>query len=87
MNQRVLKKLIRRLVNTKTTFQCTRCGKSINGNQYEYRQTQYIKAYVPDIQRLCRNCVYSESFGSKGLSLRKKKNQIEEETILYKDIT
>jgi len=87
MNQRALKKLIRRLVNTKTTFQCQRCGKIIrNGNEYQYRQSQYIKDYAPEIQRLCRNCIYTESFGSKGINVRKRNNQIEEETILYKDV-
>ena len=82
-----MKKLIRRLVHTKTKFQCDRCGKIIIGNQYEFRHQQYIPDRIPDIQRLCRNCIYTESFGSKGLNLRKKANQIEEETILFKDIT
>lgn len=83
-----MKKQIRRLVNTKSSYQCVRCGKSYkNANQYEYRQQQFVSDYVPDIQRpICRNCIYSESFGSKGLSKRKKANQIEEETILYIDI-
>ena len=60
--------------------------KLITGSQYEFRQTQYIPEHIPDIQRLCRNCIYTESFGSKGLNARKKANQIEEETILFKDI-
>ena len=82
-----MKKLIRRLVHTKTKFQCDRCGKMIIGNQYEFRHQQYTPDRIPDTQRLCRNCIYTESFGSKGLNLRKKANQIEEETILFKDIT
>ncbi len=81
-----MKKLIRRLVHTKTKFLCERCGKTINGNQYEYRPVQYIDDYIPETQRLCRNCIYTESFGSKGINLRKKNNQIEEETILFKDV-
>ena len=87
MNQRALKKLIRRLVNTKTTFQCQRCGKTIrNGNEYQYRQAQFISDYAPEIQRLCRNCIYIASFGCKGINVRKRNNQIEEETVLYKDV-
>ena len=82
-----LKKEIRRLIKPKAHFQCERCGKTIkNAGLYEHRSPQYISDHLPEIKRVCRNCVYIESFGSKGLNARKKKNQIEEQSELYMKI-
>ena len=82
-----LRKEIRRLIEPKAHFQCQRCGKKIkNAGLYEHRSQQYISDHLPEIKRVCRNCCYTESFGNKGLTIRKKKNQIEEQSELYMDI-
>jgi hypothetical protein len=82
-----MKKQIRRLVIPKTQFSCERCGKHVkNAGLYEFRHQQYVDDRVPDLQRVCRTCCYAESFGSKGINLRKRENQIEEESYLYAEI-
>tara|TARA_Y100001938_G_scaffold145850_1_gene223462 strand:- start:8366 stop:8617 length:252 start_codon:yes stop_codon:yes gene_type:complete len=81
-----MKKEIRRMVRPRAQFQCERCGKQIiNAGLYEHRSQQYASDHIPRKLTVCRNCCYAESFGNKGLNLRKKNNQIEEESYLYAD--
>lgn len=80
MSQRA-KGQLSRLIQTNAHFQCERCGKQIrNAGLYEFRPQQYISDRLPETKRVCRNCCYSESFGSKGLNVRKKNNQIEQQS-------
>tara|TARA_Y100000593_G_scaffold76668_1_gene141801 strand:- start:304 stop:558 length:255 start_codon:yes stop_codon:yes gene_type:complete len=83
-----VKKEIRRIIQDKTQFTCDICGKRVrNAGRYEYRPAQFTADYVPrHLTKVCRNCIYKESFGSKGMNLRKKQNQIEEESHLYAEI-
>ena len=82
-----MKKEIRRLVIPKAQFQCERCGKSVkNAGLYEHRHQQYMADRVPDTKRVCRNCCYAESFGTKGINIRKREQQIEQESHLYANI-
>jgi len=75
------RKQISRLIQTKAHFQCERCGKNIkNAGLYEFRPQQYISDHLPEIKRVCRNCCYTESYGSKGMSIRKRNNQIEQQS-------
>ena len=82
-----MKKEIRRMVRPKAHFKCERCGKQIKyAGLYEHRHQQYIVEHSPRLLTVCRNCCYTESFGSKGLNVRKKNNQIEEESNRYANI-
>lgn len=75
------------MIIPKTQFLCERCGKQVkNAGLYEHRHQQYLADRVPEIKRVCRNCCYTESFGSKRITIRKRNNQIEEESLLYADI-
>ena len=75
------------MVRPKAHFKCERCGKQIKyAGLYEHRHQQYAADHIPDIKRYCRNCIYAESFGTKGINLRKRANQIEEESHLYANI-
>ena len=76
------------MVEPKAKFQCEICGKQIkNAGRFEYRHQQYVSDHIPrKLTDVCRVCVYSMSFGTKGINLRKKRNQVEEESILYAEV-
>ena len=76
------------MVETKAKFQCEICGKQVkNAGRFEYRHQQYVRDHIPRLLTdVCRICVYREAFGKKGINLRKKQNQVEEETILYAEV-
>ena len=68
-------------------FECERCGKHIKrAGLYEHRHQQYVTDNASEIKRYCRNCIYTESFGSKGITIRKRNNQIENESHLYANV-
>lgn len=82
-----MKKEIRRLIQSKANFTCNRCTKHITkAGLYEHRHQQYASDHIPEIKRYCRTCIYKEAFGSKGLNIRKKNKQIEQESHLYVNI-
>ena len=82
-----LKEEIRRMIQPKAQFECERCGKHIKrAGLYEHRHQQYVTDNAPEIKRYCRNCIYTESFGSKRITIRKRNNQIENESHLYANI-
>ena len=76
------------MVEAKAKFQCEVCGKQIkNAGRFEYRHQQYVSDHIPrKLTDVCRVCIYREAFGTKGINLRKKKDQVEVESILYADI-
>ena len=75
------------MIEPKANFECTRCGKHIKrAGLYEHRNHQYVTDHLPEIKRVCRNCCYTESFGTKGIMVRKRSNQIENESHLYADV-
>ena len=76
------------MVEAKAKFQCEVCGKQVkNAGRFEYRHQQYVSDTIPRLlSDVCRTCVYRESFGTKGINIRKRNNQIEEESILYANI-
>jgi hypothetical protein len=82
-----LKKEIRRQINTRTAFQCEMCSTIVKaGPQYEWRPQQYVSDHSPRLLTVCRTCIYSESFGKKGLSIRKRNKQVETESKAYEHI-
>ena len=76
------------MVEPKTMFQCEVCGKQIkNAGRFEYRHQQYVSDHIPRLLTdVCRVCIYSMAFGTKGINKRKKNQQVEEESILYANI-
>ena len=76
------------MVEPKTKFTCEVCGKQVkNAGRFEYRHPQYVTDHIPRLLTdVCRTCTYNMSFGKKGINLRKRKQQIEEESILYADV-
>ena len=76
------------MVETKAKFQCEVCGKQVkNAGRYEYRSQQYVSDHIPrKLTDVCRICIYSMAFGKKGINIRKRNQQVEEESILYANI-
>ena len=76
------------MVEAKTKYQCEICGKQVkNAGRFEYRHHQYISDHIPRLLTdVCRTCTYSMAYGKKGINIRKRIQQVEEESILYADI-
>ena len=76
------------MVEAKAKFQCEVCGKQVkNAGRFEYRHQQYDRDHIPrKLTDVCRICVYSMAFGTKGINKRKKENQVEEQSHLYVEV-
>ena len=72
----------------KTKFTCEVCGKQVkNAGRFEYRHQQYVSDHIPRLLTdVCRICIYSMAFGTKGVNIRKRNYQVVEESILYADV-
>ena len=76
------------MVEAKAKFTCEVCGKLVkNAGRFEQRTAQFISDHIPRLlTNVCRQCIYKESFGSKGINLRKRVNQVENESHLYANV-
>ena len=82
-----MKLQIRRLIAEKAAFECECCGKAIKrAGKFEFRHAQYVPDYIPQMQVVCRMCVYKLSFATKGVMAIKRANTIEIESYKYEDI-
>ena len=83
-----MKKEIRRMTEPKARFTCEVCGKLVkNAGRFEHRHAQFISDHIPRLlTNVCRTCIYRESFGKKGINVRKRENQIEKESHLYVNV-
>lgn len=70
---------IKRLPN-KQYFSCQMCGNSYKQFPYEYRPTNFIYDYKPQLLKLvCKKCIYREIFGSKNANKEMKKGSLDGE--------